>query len=247
VFGQLAAAPAAPSPAPPKGKVGTAYGHTFTSSTGTPAGSFVVSAGELPPGLSLSPAGVLSDTPTTVGDYTFTVTASNDLFADAGQQFTLTVSSNTAPTVTDDAYSTDEDATLEVSATKGVLANDTDVDNNTLMAFMTGGPSKYQGTAEASFGETSDPAPGQYGAGRPLVGVSGRTRQNTNYVQLDKPVPLCNSSFHLRAKRARTFEDGLENGAEEGFGLDAQDLTPARSAHPPASIYGSRTLRPTTN
>jgi len=40
-------------------------------------------------------------------------------------------------------------------------------------------PSKYQGTAEASFGETSDPAPGQYGADRPLVRVSGRTRLNS--------------------------------------------------------------------
>ena len=135
VFGQLAAAPAAPSPAPPKGQVGTAYSHTFASSTGSPAGSFVVSAGQLPPGLSLSSAGVLSGTPTAVGDYTFTVTASNGLFAGAGKQFTLTVSS-----ATDDAYSTDEDTALTVAA-PGVLGNDTHTANITLMAFMTGGPS----------------------------------------------------------------------------------------------------------
>jgi hypothetical protein len=40
-------------------------------------------------------------------------------------------------------------------------------------------PRKYQGTAEASFGETSDTAPGRYGADRPLVRVSRRTRLNT--------------------------------------------------------------------
>ena len=34
---------------------------------------------------------------------------------------------------------------------------------------------------------------------------------------------------------------------EEDLGLDAQDLAPAHSAHPPASIHGSRTVRPTTN
>jgi VCBS repeat-containing protein len=152
VFGQLAAAPAAPSPAPPKGQVGTAYRHTFTSSTGSPAGSFVVSAGQLPSGLSLSSAGVLSGTPTAVGDYTFTVTASNGHFADASQQFTLAVS-----TATDDAYSTDEDTALVVDA-PGVLANDTHAANTSLMAFMTGGPSHGSLTfnSDGSFTYTPD-------------------------------------------------------------------------------------------
>jgi len=67
------------------------------------------------------------------------------------------------------------------------------------------------------------------------------------YVQLDKPVPLCNPSGHLRAIGARTVEKGLQNGAQEGLGADAQDLAPARSPYSPASIHGSRTLRPTTN
>jgi hypothetical protein len=45
-----------------------------------------------------------------------------------------------------------------------------------------------------------------------------------------------------------SFERGFGNGAkEEDLGLDAQDLAPARSSHPPASIHGSRTVRPTTN
>jgi hypothetical protein len=98
--GQLGAAPAAPSPAPPAaGRVGTVYSHTFIS-TGSPAASFAVSGGTLPPGLSLSPGGVLSGTPKAGGDYTFTVTASNGIFADAtSKQFTISIiSDTTAPT-----------------------------------------------------------------------------------------------------------------------------------------------------
>jgi hypothetical protein len=99
-FGQLAAAPASPSLAPPAaGQVGSAYSHTFTSSTGSPSGSFSVSAGALPPGLSLSDAGILSGTPTAGGEYTFTVTASNGFFADSSQEFTISIASDTsAPT-----------------------------------------------------------------------------------------------------------------------------------------------------
>jgi hypothetical protein len=103
VEGQLGAAPEEPSPDPPAGQVGTEYSHSFTSSTGSPSGTFAVSnTADLPPGLNLSSSGVLSGTPTSGGDYTFTVTASNGLFTDATKQFTLTIvfSDTTAPTTT---------------------------------------------------------------------------------------------------------------------------------------------------
>jgi hypothetical protein len=44
---------------------------------GTPPYSFAVTAGTLPPGLTLSAAGALSGTPTTPGSYTFTITATD--------------------------------------------------------------------------------------------------------------------------------------------------------------------------
>ncbi len=112
--------------------MGAAYSHSFTSSTGSPAASFAVSAGDLPPGL--GSGGVLSGTPTAGGSYTFTVTASNGLFADSSEQFTITISSNTAPEATDDTYSTNEDVALEVAAQAGVLANDTDAQDDDLTA-----------------------------------------------------------------------------------------------------------------
>jgi VCBS repeat-containing protein len=132
--GQLGAAPAAPGPAPPAGQVDTAYSHSFTSSTGSPAASFALSAGALPPGLDLSGAGVLSGTPTAGGSYTFTVSASNGLFADSSEEFTVEISANTAPVANDDSYGVDEDQTLSVSAASGVLENDTDAEGDDLTA-----------------------------------------------------------------------------------------------------------------
>lgn len=58
----------------PDGVVGTVYPtQTFVAANGTPTLVYSVSVGSLPPGLSLSSAGVLSGTPTTPGRYEFTV------------------------------------------------------------------------------------------------------------------------------------------------------------------------------
>lgn len=71
---------------------GSPYSFTFTAS-GTPAPTFTVTAGTLPPGLSLNPTtGVLSGTPTTPGVYSgIQVTASNGTAPDATQTFSITV------------------------------------------------------------------------------------------------------------------------------------------------------------
>jgi putative Ig domain-containing protein/Regulator of Chromosome Condensation (RCC1) repeat protein len=91
--GQLAAAPQPPAPAPPSpAQIGSSYAHAFDPN-GSPQASLTISAGSLPPGLSLSGSGVLYGTPTTAGTYTFTVAASNGFFADASAQFTIVVQS----------------------------------------------------------------------------------------------------------------------------------------------------------
>ena len=96
-YGEQAAAPAAPAPSPPAGTVGTAYTHTFNSS-GVPTATLSVSGGSLPVGLTLSPAGVLSGTPTSAGSSTFTLRASNGgIGASATTQFTLVI--RAAPTI----------------------------------------------------------------------------------------------------------------------------------------------------
>ena len=60
------------------GQVSAAYTQQFTASGGTAPYSYAVSAGAIPPGLTLSATtGALSGTPTTANTYSFTVTATD--------------------------------------------------------------------------------------------------------------------------------------------------------------------------
>ncbi|MFZ2492074.1 MAG: ice-binding family protein [Thermoanaerobaculia bacterium] len=62
----------------PPATTGTAYGPvTITAAGGTAPYTYAITAGALPPGLTLTPGGVLSGTPTLNGSYTFTVTATD--------------------------------------------------------------------------------------------------------------------------------------------------------------------------
>jgi hypothetical protein len=62
-------------PAPADATYGSAYSHTF-SATGAPTLTYSLVAGSLPPGLTLSPQGVLAGTPTAAGAYDLTITVS---------------------------------------------------------------------------------------------------------------------------------------------------------------------------
>lgn len=87
---QLAPAITGGSP-PTTGTVGTAYNFTYAV-TGTPAPTFTVSAGSLPPGLSLNTTtGAITGTPTLAGNYNGTVTVSNGVGTNATQNFSIKV------------------------------------------------------------------------------------------------------------------------------------------------------------
>jgi hypothetical protein len=77
----------------PEGTVGTGYSQSLSA---TPAGnySFVRTSGSLPPGLTLSVAGVLSGTPTTAGVYGFTITATGFGVCSGSRSYTVTVTAN---------------------------------------------------------------------------------------------------------------------------------------------------------
>ncbi len=75
----------------PDGTVGQAYNQSFSA---TPAGgnySFTVTAGTLPPGLSLNSGGVLSGQPTQTGSFNFTITASGFGACAASRAYTLNI------------------------------------------------------------------------------------------------------------------------------------------------------------
>ncbi|MET8142136.1 putative Ig domain-containing protein, partial [Sphaerisporangium sp. NPDC005288] len=70
----IIASPTLTFPPPPAGQVGVAYSVQLTVSGGTAPYTWSVSAGSLPPGLTLNPStGLLSGTPTAAGSYPFTV------------------------------------------------------------------------------------------------------------------------------------------------------------------------------
>ena len=86
------APPAFTAQSPPlSAMVGTAYTYTFAAS-GTPAPTFSVTGGSLPPGLSLNgTSGVLSGTPTTGGLYSFKIKATNSVTSVTTAAFPLNV------------------------------------------------------------------------------------------------------------------------------------------------------------
>src|SRR5204863_5002253 len=74
------------------GAVGQPFSQTFTLALGTAPNTFAVTGGALPGGLSLSPAGVLSGTPTARGAFTVTVTGTDVNLCAATQTYTLAIS-----------------------------------------------------------------------------------------------------------------------------------------------------------
>jgi hypothetical protein len=89
--------------APPAGEVSIAYSDTLTATGGTGALTWSVSAGTLPPGLTLSSAaGVLSGAPSAGGSYAFTVQVTDGAGGTATKAVTLVIAavpslSNAAP------------------------------------------------------------------------------------------------------------------------------------------------------
>jgi len=84
----------------PNGTVAAAYSQTISASGGVAPYSFAITAGAVPAGLTLSPAGTLSGTPTAGGTFNFTVTATDSSpfpgpFA-GSQAYTVTIA---APTI----------------------------------------------------------------------------------------------------------------------------------------------------
>jgi hypothetical protein len=88
---------------PPQGTVGTSYSAQLSTSGGTAPVTFALSGGTaLPPGLVLSPAGLISGTPTAAGTFAFTVTATDSSGAVASLPLSIVVtpaSQVAAPTV----------------------------------------------------------------------------------------------------------------------------------------------------
>lgn len=90
----------------PNGALGAPYSQPVTASGSTPdTYTYTVTAGTLPPGLGLAPATavktvLLSGTPTTAGNYSFTITATDLNGCQVSQAYTMLVNPPACPTIT---------------------------------------------------------------------------------------------------------------------------------------------------
>ncbi len=73
----------------PAGHAGTAYSQAFTQTGGAGAGTFTISAGVLPTGLTLAGGGLLSGTPAVNGTFNFTVRATDNNACTGERAYTL--------------------------------------------------------------------------------------------------------------------------------------------------------------
>lgn len=107
---------------PTNGAIGTAYSYTFAAN-GFPSPSYTLVSGALPPGLTLSPAGVLSGTPTVSGMYSGIVVQAQNAF---GNINTVSMSLTIAATVlapTSFSAQTPPSGNLSVPYSYTVVAN----------------------------------------------------------------------------------------------------------------------------
>ena len=84
----------------PNGGIGMAYSQTLTASGGTAPYTFNVVSGALPPGLTLTPSGMLAGAPSTSGSFTFTVTATDANGCAGSQTYTIVINATMCPTIT---------------------------------------------------------------------------------------------------------------------------------------------------
>jgi hypothetical protein len=70
---------------------GTAYAQSFTATGGKEPYTWAITGGTLPPGLALSPGGVLTGIPTVAADYSFIVSVADSASANATVAFEMTV------------------------------------------------------------------------------------------------------------------------------------------------------------
>ena len=112
------------SPLPPA-VIGVPIPDIIFTATGTGPFTWTVTAGTLTPGLALSTGGILSGTPTTAGNFSFTVTASDANGSDSNV-FTQIVGSSLGETEPNNTTGTADPYEIGLRSTGTITANDVD-------------------------------------------------------------------------------------------------------------------------
>ncbi|RWM51652.1 MAG: autotransporter outer membrane beta-barrel domain-containing protein, partial [Mesorhizobium sp.] len=223
----------------PPATAGNAYSQSVIATGGTAPYSFTVSAGALPPGVSLTGGGTLAGTPTTAGVYNFTVTATDANGFIGARAYALSIS---APAITL-APSTLANGTGGIAYAQGLSA--------------TGGTAPYSfaltaGTlptgvtlaADGSLSGTPTTA-GSFNFTVTATDANGFTGARAYALSISAPtITLAPSTLPAAVAGSAYAEDISAAGgtAPYGFALSAGALPPGMSL----SASGSLTGTPTT-
>ncbi len=204
----------------PGGTVGTPYSMRLSAYGGVPAEyTWAVSAGALPPGITLAPtSGVLSGTPTAAGSYQFTLQASENEPPDqsSSQSYTLVVApSSNAGVVLSPTYATGATATYSIYFT--------------LTATLDGSNSSTQGTITLTAPTgTSWPA-----GGCGTFAVNDNTNPSANFsddTNCDGGVTLSNNDTVAQLQVQNTLNAG------DSIVIDISGVTNPPTANPSETI-----------
>jgi len=176
----------------PSGVKGGAYpATTLAAAGGTAPYTFAVTVGMLPPGLTLTPAGALSGTPSATGSFTFTVQATDANGFTGMHQYTITVSTTAPPTLKSIAFTgpggTPPPATLKVGQNVAITATGTYSDGSTqnLSTQVQWSSSNAQVAMVDATGKVTGESPGTATISATLNGVT-----QTFTVTVGAPTPI---------------------------------------------------------
>ena len=138
-------------PALAEGTFGVAYSQTFTASGGTTPHSFAVSAGALPDGLTLASGGGLTGLPTSTGNFSFTVTATDVNLCTGFTAYMLLVRPNAQPdSFANGVGNTQYVVGLEAPVTPAVVVAGSVLGNDAGSGTLKAGPASITTSANGS-------------------------------------------------------------------------------------------------
>ncbi|NLS27358.1 hypothetical protein S2M10_23530 [Sphingomonas sp. S2M10] len=238
----------------PNGTVGTSYSQSFTAGSGTAPYSYAITAGSLPPGLTLS-SSTVSGTPTQSGTFTFTVTATDSASVGSGGPYSVANSYSItigAPTITI-APTTLTGATAgvaysqSITASGGVAPYTYTVTAGALpagLSLASGGTLSGTPSAGGTFSFTITATDSATGTGAPFTG-------NRAYAMTVAAATISISPSTLPSRRAgRSYNETLTASGGNGsytFAVTAGALPPGLTLSSSGVLSGTATESNTFN
>lgn len=140
------------------GNVGIGYTRQFTASGGVSPYRFAITAGALPPGLTLGATGSLFGTPTTAGTYSFSVAVTDAVPQTATRQYTVTIAAPAPIVAVDDVVLAPSNNTFAIAAARNDVGTITGLEIVTPPSHGTAvlGPPSSNGAPDIFYTPTRD-------------------------------------------------------------------------------------------